>query len=121
MLMEWLKKAPTSIVIVVFIMLGTATLAYLGGYVYLTAIGADTTDYRSILNSAFNYAGVLFGGVATVASVAAARSSSQTAEQTNGHLTAKDDQLADKNATIAQLTAALNAERARNGTGKMQL
>jgi hypothetical protein len=36
----------------------------------------------------FNYAGILFGATTTVASVAAAKSSSKTEEQTNGNLTA---------------------------------
>jgi cytochrome c biogenesis protein CcdA len=94
-LMDWLKKAPTSLVITVFVVIGVATVAYLGGYVYLTAAGADTTDYRSLLNSAFNYIGILFGATTTVASVAAAKSAGKAEDQTNGQLTARDAQIAD--------------------------
>jgi hypothetical protein len=88
MIMDWLRKAPTSLVIAMMIMVGVATIAYLGGYVYLSANGIDTTDYRALLNTAFNYAGILFGATTTVASVAAARSSGRTEEQTNGNMSA---------------------------------
>lgn len=84
MVMDWLRKAPTSLVIALFIVIGTTTVAYLGGYVYLTAAGVDTTDYRGLLNTAFNYLGILLGATTTVASVSAARSASKAEDQTNG-------------------------------------
>jgi hypothetical protein len=92
--MDWLKKAPTSLVIAVVVVIGVASLAYLGGYVILTLNGADTTDYRSLLNSTFNYLGILFGATTTVASVSAARSASKADDQTNGQLAARDAQIA---------------------------
>lgn len=100
--MDWLRKAPTTLIITMAIVIGVATVAYLGGYVYLTANGADTTGYRSLLNTAFNYAGILFGATTTVASVAAAKSSSKTEDQTNGNLTALQNEVKQLRATIAQ-------------------
>lgn len=101
MLMDWLKKAPTSLVIAMLLTITVATVAYLGGYVYLAAQGVDTTDYRSLLNSTFNYAGILLGATTTVASVAAAKSSSKTEEQTNGNLTALQTEIKRLNALLA--------------------
>lgn len=101
MVMNWLKKAPTSLVVAIVVVVGVATVAYLAGYVYLTATGADTTDYRGLLNTGFNYVGILFGGTAAVASVSAARSASNAEDQTNGTLTAHVEKIADEAATRA--------------------
>ena len=90
MLMEWLKKAPTSLKVGVLAIVLLATIAYLGGYVLLALNGVDTTDYRALLNTGFNYVGILFGATATVGAVSAARSANRTEEQTNGTLTARD-------------------------------
>lgn len=98
--MDWLKKAPTALIVTMAVVIGVATVAYLGGYVYLTAVGADTTDYRSLLNSAFNYGGILLGATTTVASVAAAKSSSKTEEQTNGNLTALQNEVKQLRAAV---------------------
>jgi predicted MFS family arabinose efflux permease len=94
MIMDWLKKAPTPLVITIFTVIGVTTLAYLGGFVFLLAQGIDTTDYRGLLNTAFNYIGILLGATTTVASVTAARSASRAEEQTNGHLAEKDTRIA---------------------------
>lgn len=90
MLMEWLKKAPTSLKVAVLAIVLIATVAYLGGYVLLALNGVDTTDYRALLNTGLNYVGILFGGAAAVGSISAARSANRTEEQTNGTLTARD-------------------------------
>lgn len=101
--MAWLKKAPTSLIVAVIIVIGAATIAYLAGYVYLTAQGVDTTEYRGLLNTAFNYVGILFGGTATLASVSAARSASRAEDNTNGTLTARDEKIAELDARIRRL------------------
>lgn len=103
MLVDWLKKAPTSLIIAVVVVIGVATVAYLGGYVWLTAAGADTTDYRSLLNSTFNYLGILFGATTTVASVAAAKSAGKAEDQTNGQLTTRDERIADLEEQVRRL------------------
>jgi hypothetical protein len=100
--MDWLKKAPTALVVTMLVTILVATVAYLGGYVYLSANGVDTTDYRGLLNSAFNYAGILLGATTTVASVAAAKSSSKTEEQTNGNLTALQNEVKELRALLQQ-------------------
>lgn len=82
--MEWLRRAPTALVVTLFVVIGSTTIAYLGGFVYLTAAGVDTTEYRGLLNTAFNYVGILLGATTTVASVTAARSAAKAEDQTNG-------------------------------------
>jgi hypothetical protein len=99
--MDWLRKAPTPLVITMALAVTVATLAYLGGYVYLSATGVDTTEYRALLNTAFNYAGTLFGATTVVASVAAAKSSNKTEHQTNGTLTALHEEIADLKRQLA--------------------
>lgn len=107
MLMDWLKKAPTGLVVTVAAVLGVATVAYLGGYVFLLSQGIDTTEYRSLLNTAFNYAGVIFGGTAAVGSVAAARSANRADVQTNGHLTTAAEKIDEQAAEIERLRTLL--------------
>ena len=94
MFMGWLSKAPTSLVIALFVIIGVTTLAYLGGFIYLSANGIDTTEYRGLLNTAFNYMGILLGATTTVASVTAARSASKAEDQTNGLHKEQLDQVA---------------------------
>lgn len=117
MLMEWLKKAPTPIVVTILIIAGFGFLAMLGGFVALDLAGQDTTDYRTFINTLANLIMLPLMGLGTVASVAAARSSSKTEEQTNGQLTTRDETIADHEQTIAQLQAMNTslARRQKNG------
>lgn len=103
MLMDWLKKAPTSLVVTVACFMFAATITYLGGYVYLLANGIDTTDYRGLINTAFNYLGVMLGGTAAVGSVAAARSANRADQQTNGHLATLAEKIEEQAAEIERL------------------
>jgi hypothetical protein len=112
--MDWLKKAPTSLVVTVAVMLGIATVAYLGGYVFLLANGVDTTEYRGLLNTAFNYLGLLVGSTAAVGSVAAARAANKAEQNTNGHLTGRDARIEEQAAQIEQLKAELADRRPAN-------
>lgn len=98
--MNWVRKAPTALVVAIVIVVGLASIAYLAGYVYLTATGADTTDYRGLLNTTFNFVMLLLGGTATVASVSAARSASNAEDNTNGELTARDARIAELEAQL---------------------
>lgn len=93
--MEWLKKAPTPLIVTVLVVVGAVTIAYVGGYVILTVNGVDTADYRGLLNTGMNYILVLLGAGSTVASVSAARSASKAEDQTNGQLTARDQHIAE--------------------------
>jgi hypothetical protein len=82
-----LKNAPNSLIWAVVI----AFLGVLGSFVALSATGSDTTDLRTFLNTVLNIVAAVFSGGALVVAGAAARSSGQTAEQTNGQLTDRDD------------------------------
>lgn len=104
-MLDWLKKAPTSVVVTVIIVCGVIAVAVLGCFVALQLSGADTADFRQWIQTV----GILvlgsLTGVNTVASVAAARSSSNTEDQTNGTLTKRDDEIADLRAQVAKLAA----------------
>lgn len=91
--MDWLKKAPTAIVVSVIIVCGVSVLAVLGGFVALTLAGRDTTEYRTFINTIANLIMLPIGGLSAVAAVSAAKSSSRTEEQTNGTLTARDAEI----------------------------
>lgn len=93
--MNWLKKAPTGLVITVLIVFGAVTIAYLGGFVYLTANDKPTSEYTALLNSTMNWITIALGGTAAVASVQAARSASNAEDNTNGALSAKTAEIAD--------------------------
>lgn len=101
--MEWLKKAPTTVVVTVIVTCGLLVLALLAAFVLLTLQGADTTELRQWIQTL----GTLFLfpllGITTVASVSGARSSSRAEDQTNGHLTSLDAALAEKDREIAAL------------------
>lgn len=109
MLMEWLKKAPPTVLIVVIIVGGLGFLGLVGGFVALDLAGQDTADYRTFVNTLANLIMLPLTGLGTVAAVTAARSASRAEDQTNGQLSARD-------AKIAELHAALN-ERETGSTG----
>lgn len=102
MLMDWLKKAPTSITIAVISVCGLLVLAVLAGYVVLSINGQDTTDYRQWVQTVGQLLVYPLLGTTAVASVAAARSSSAAEDNTNGRLTARDEEIAALKAQLAQ-------------------
>ena len=96
--MQWLKSADTSVKITTIVVCGVAALGAMAAYVVLTLNGSDTTEFRQWIIAVANLVILPFVGVATVASVSAANSAKKAEEQTNGHLTDRED-------TIAALTA----------------
>lgn len=69
---------------------GCVTLAFLGvtgGFVYLSATGADSTEFRAFLDTVLQFATLLLGGGAFVAAGSAAKSAAAAEKQTNGELT----------------------------------
>lgn len=92
--MDWLKKAPTSVVITVVIVVGGLMLTALGGFILLTYNGKDTTDFRLVINSVMIYVATALSGVGAVAAVGAAKSSAKTEDQTNGATSAERDAIA---------------------------
>lgn len=100
-MVEWLKKAPTGVVITVIITCGILVLGLLGTYAALTLNGVDTTEFRQWVNTLGQILVYPFLGVGTLAAVAAAKSANKADEQTNGHLTAKDAELAELREQLA--------------------
>lgn len=101
-MVDWLKKAPTAVVVAVVIVCGLVALAVLGSFVALTLAGADTTEFRQWINALGQVLVYPFLGVATLASVQAARSASKAEDQTNGHLTERDDEIRALRAQLAR-------------------
>lgn len=91
--MEWLKKAPTSVVITVIVTCGLLAVVLVAAFVFLEWQGADTTTFRQWVNTMGQILVYPLLGTAAVASVSAARSASRAEEQTNGTLTAKDAEI----------------------------
>lgn len=103
MLVDWLKKAPTAVVVTVVVVVGVIALGVLGSFVALTLAGVDTTDYRMWINTLGQILVYPFLGVTAVASIQAARSASKAEDQTNGHLAAKDSEVAALRKQVAAL------------------
>jgi hypothetical protein len=103
--MEWLRKAPATVTITVIITCGVLALALVGAFVLLTLEGADTTELRQWVNTIGTLLGFPLMGGTLLASLAAAKSSNRTEEQTNGQLTERDSKLAKYGAEVADLRA----------------
>lgn len=93
-LMDWLKKAPTAVVIALIAMVTVIVIAVLATFVTLQLNGQDTTELRQWINALGIPSIISLLGINTVASVQAARSSSAAEDQTNGQLTARDAEIA---------------------------
>lgn len=103
MLMDWLKKAPTAVVVTVVIVCGFIATAVFAAYVILTLNGADTVEFRQWINTLGQILVFPFLGVATAAAVSSAKSASKAEENTNGHLTKVSDDNTDLRAKITEL------------------
>lgn len=112
MFMEWLRKAPTAVVITIVIMCGVLALGVLGVYLTLSLQGADTVEFRQWVQTLGQILVFPLLGVTTVASLAAARASSRTEEQSNGELHRRDDNIAALRAQIRQRDNEIAALRA---------
>lgn len=99
--MEWLKKAPTSIIVMVIGTAGVLLLTTLVGFTVLIYAGKDVTEFRSLINTVINFVTLAIASIGTVAATGAARSSSKTEEQTNGLMDAERDDIAKKAAARA--------------------
>lgn len=93
-MMDWLRKAPTAIVVTIIIVCGLLAASVFAAYVILTLNGADTAEFRQWVNTLGQILVFPFLGVSTAAAVSAAKSSSKTEEQTNGTLTKLQDEVA---------------------------
>lgn len=93
MFMEWLRKAPTTIVITVFITCGLLASVLVAAYVVLEINGADTAEFRRWVGTLGQLLVYPMLGITTIASVSSARSSSRAEDQTNGQLQSRDAEL----------------------------
>lgn len=98
MIVDWFKRAPTPVVVAIVITCGVVALGVLGVFVVLSINGVDTLEFRQWIQTVGQILIYPILGVGTLASVSAARSSAKAEEQTNGHLSDRED-------TIAALTA----------------
>lgn len=71
---------------VAYLCITAIILAVLGAITYLSAIGAETTEIRQVMNILANYAGLVLGGIGAVGGTIAAQRAGQAAHQTNGGL-----------------------------------
>lgn len=83
---EWLKNAPTAVLITIVITVGIIVLTLIGGYTYLTAMGIDTTDFRAFINTLMNAGAMVLAAIGAIGGVSAAQSSSKVEKATNGGL-----------------------------------
>lgn len=102
--MDWLRKAPTAVVVTVVIVCGMLGLGVLAAFVLLSINGTDTTELRQWIQTIGITVILPLLGVNTLASVVGARSSSNAEDNTNGIHAAKD-------AKIAALTDELRRAR----------
>lgn len=92
-MVEWLKKAPTAVVVSMIVVCGVLALGVLGTFALLSINGVDTTEFRQWINTVGQLIVFPLLGISTVASVTAARSASNAEDQTNGQLTARDEKI----------------------------
>ena len=79
------KNAPNSVIWAV----AFAFASVVAAFTILSINGADTGDFRAFLNTVMNLVTVVLSGGALVAAGAAAKSSANAEEQTNGSLDRK--------------------------------
>jgi hypothetical protein len=103
--MDWLRKAPTAVVVSVVLVCGVAVLAVLGGFVALEIAGKPTDDYRSFINTIANLVVLPLAGVGTIAATSAAKSASKAEDNTNGTLTALHAQVTELQQRISDKDA----------------
>jgi hypothetical protein len=74
---------------VLAICLTVVAVTVIGSFVFLAATGADTTEFRSFVNTALNIGAVMLAGTGAVAAGVAAKSAGTAVQQTNGALDAR--------------------------------
>lgn len=103
MIMEWLRKAPTAVVVTVVVVCGVLGLGVLGAFVTLSVNGVDTTELRQWVQTIGITVILPLLGVNTLASVVGARSSSNAEDNSNGRLESRDKEIAELRATVQRL------------------
>lgn len=103
--MEWLRKAPTTVVITVVITCGLLATVLVAAYVVLEVQGVDTLEFRRWVGTAGQLLVYPLLGITTVASVSSARSASRAEDQTNGQLHEKDAKIRQLEGRVAELNS----------------
>lgn len=103
MIMDWLRKAPTPVVVSTIAVCGVVAVSVLAAFVLLSINGVDTSEFRMWINTVGQLVVFPLLGVTAVASTSAARSASRAEDQTNGQLTARDERIAELEARLRQL------------------
>lgn len=93
--MDWLKKAPTAVVVAVIVTCGVIVLGVFGAITALMLNGVDTTELRQWIQTIGITIILPLLGINTVASVVGAKSASNAEDQTNGIHEAKDQRIAE--------------------------
>ena len=91
-MMNWIRKAPTALLVTIVIVCGLGVITTIGGFVLLEYAGRDTTDYRAFVNVLVNAATLAVAGA-------------DAEENTNGTLTAKDREITALRTEVARLQA----------------
>lgn len=107
--MQWLKKAPTAVIIGFFVLTSVLALAVISAYVLIALQGdpQDLVDFRQSVQTIGISLVLPLLGVNTVATWVGGRASVATETNTNGTLTG----LREENAQLrAQLAAALRRD-----------
>lgn len=81
-----MRNAPNWVIGVAAICITIVFLGTAGGFVFLSATGADATQFRAFLDTVFQFVTVLVSGGAFVAAGSAAKSAANAERQTNGEL-----------------------------------
>lgn len=101
--MDWLRKAPTAVVVSVIALCGVVALALLAAFVVLSLNGVDTTEFRQWVNTLGQILVFPLLGTTAVASVSAARSASKAEDQTNGQLHERDARITELERRMREL------------------
>jgi predicted permease len=102
-MVDWLKKAPNSIIITMIIVCGFLAAMVVLSFVLLQLNGQDTTQFRQWVQTLGQILVYPFLGITATASIQAARSSSNAEDQTNGQLAARDAEIARLRAQVTAL------------------
>lgn len=107
--MQWLKKAPTAVIVCFFVLTTLVSIAVLGSYVALSIYGdaQDLADFRQWVQTIGISVAVPLLGANTVATWAGGRAASNAEDNTTGVA------LAEAHRRIAELEAALSAKDPR--------
>lgn len=81
-----MRNAPSWVLGIVAVCITIVFLGTAGGFVYLAATGADSTEFKGFIDTLFQFIIAVVSGGAFIAAGSAAKSSRNAEHQTNGEL-----------------------------------